>query len=629
MIHNKKLQKIINLILCFVIFFTLSSGITYADDEKDFDVVTELLFRQLTEAILSLGDGVVHLVSSSVGEMVTIDRLIYNKVEKVSIDFWDDMPSDGSSSQEPVKAFMKPVINKWYPVFFNIATMVYMVVLVYIGVAIIFSSTAEKKANYKQLFMTWCVGIAILFMFPYVMKYIVIINNAFVTTLDDTAYFQPGGDSKLAKSDFGVAIKYGKAEFKELFGDPKGDVMFLAREAAQKHDSTFSFEKDTNLSLAIMYVILVGQMVSILIMYYKRAFMVAFLITIFPLVAMTYVLDKIGDGKNQSFGIWFKEFIINVIVQMFHAVVYLLVTGAGIKLYLDNGGQNLIFTLLCIWFLFEGEKILRTIFNMNSSAKTMGDIATSGALALTAITKGAGLFKKDEENGSKRDNKEINNANTRIKNRSDRAKENNKAAIVAIEEKKNAGESTKSYGEYQGSDNEPEGVREPRYDIDNAKDVATVTGLSTRKPKLASKTIKKVAGLTGGALGLTKELASGKASPASAITGFVAGEAIGEGVVKPARFAVEQLEHVGSGINMYRKTMRGDFNGQLGIKLPPTATTQGDNSNPDLSAAESQMDSKEKIHQELMARYTRNLAIFGKDIADVSFYEYLEKNRKK
>ena len=39
----------------------------------------------------------------------------------------------------------------------------------------------------------------------------------------------------------------------------------------------------------------------------------AFLTIIAPLVALTYPIDKINDGKAQAFNMWFKEYIFNLL----------------------------------------------------------------------------------------------------------------------------------------------------------------------------------------------------------------------------------------------------------------------------------------------------------------------------
>ena len=163
-------------------------------------------------------------------------------------------------------------------------------------------------------------------MFPYAMKYIILLNNSFVETIKPKNNVEAEYADKLAgKSFLNVCFSYGDDEFLNLLaGKETGeeitssditDMMlftrYLAKEKDLKKDDLKFNNKDkennenaelgkksSNIVLAAVYLILVGQMISILVMYYNRAFMLAFLITIFPLVAMTYVLDKLRRWKE-------------------------------------------------------------------------------------------------------------------------------------------------------------------------------------------------------------------------------------------------------------------------------------------------------------------------------------------
>ena len=55
----------------------------------------------------------------------------------------------------------------------------------------------------------------------------------------------------------------------------------------------------------------------------KRFLMVGFLIVISPLITITYSIDKAGDGKAQAFSTWLKEFMVNILIQPLHALIYL------------------------------------------------------------------------------------------------------------------------------------------------------------------------------------------------------------------------------------------------------------------------------------------------------------------
>ncbi len=312
--------------------------------------VATMVEEILVELLLPLGDGLVYLISKSVGEVVTTGRLVYNKVNRVSIDYWNIVPGETT-----VRGMMAKVVTPWYNFFRQIAIIVYMMTLLVIGIKIMFSSTADQKAKFKDSLASWIVGVAMLTMFPYVMKYVVTINNTMVQSIHDYANRTDAtcANPKILNVSTKQAFKmFGKSSFVEnmLSENPTGGSKIDAttiRDSMMRVRLYAQYKK--KIILTAVYFIMIGQMVVILFMYYKRAFMIAFLITLFPLVAMTYVLDKMGDKKAQSFEIWFKEFIVNVIVQLFHAVVYAVIISLGVEKYMTDDGQWLFMIISIFW----------------------------------------------------------------------------------------------------------------------------------------------------------------------------------------------------------------------------------------------------------------------------------------
>lgn len=640
MFYNKNLIKIISIALCFCIFLSITTSVEAKSEnlvDTDSSKLYGKLISALTKVLLSLGDGVFHIMSMAVGEPVTIDKLVFNEVEKVNIDYWDD--TDNGGGQKQIKAFMKPVVLKWYKVFYQIAIAVYMIILVYIGVRILLTvASPEKKAGYKEMFTSWVIGVTILFMFPYVMKYIVIINNAVVKTLDEKAGGTSSTTSQIAQmSIWDVASKYGTSEFIDYVGNPETEIIALTRKAADCGNEETEVApsgdkvktKEGDIALALVYLVLLGQTLAILIMYYNRAFMIAFLITIFPLVAMTYAIDKIGDGKNQSFNAWFKEFVVNVVVQMFHAVIYVLVTGTGIKSYLSDGGQSFLFMFLSVLFLFEGEKILRTIFDINSKAGTMADLAQSGALAFATV-KGLGSVKKaGNDIGGADDKSDVSAATNRMKAKKNLAKETNDAAIAALDKKQQNGESLDSHGEYQGKDREPEGVSTPKYDEQNAKDTVLTKAMKRRlKSGHLVGAANKIASFGGGTLEMTRNMAAGKTSAGDMITSYMAGREMGKTLVTPVTFALNKGEQAFRGMRMSHAIKKGKMDKALGIpNLPADASMSPSDTN--LPEVENKLDSQQQIYRKALAAYARSAAIGGKNAGEIAYYNYLENNLKK
>lgn len=373
------------------------------------------LTRYITESLCSMalpcGDSFLHMLSASIGEPVSIDTVVYNKVNKLNIDFFDDSSDSASSTTltTPLKNILKDIVNSFYSFFRNITLTVYMVILVYIGLKMLLTSTAQKKSGYKALFTAWVMGIAMLFFFPYVMKYSIQLNNALCTWIgsaqaENTTEDAPGvlTPNAVPNSSFiASASTYGKDEFVMMMLGMDSTSDAAVADFRQKAVKTNAFGSNVmmrirflaahnlDFPLAVVYFILIGELIALLVIYYKRVFMLAFLISIFPLVVAIYPLNKIGEIKINSFGVWFKEFLVNVFVQSFHAVTYTVIVTVGVNSYIKN--DNWLFMIMCILFLFEGEKIIRAIFNAKSSINTIGDMAAAGVMAMR-LTQSATKF---------------------------------------------------------------------------------------------------------------------------------------------------------------------------------------------------------------------------------------------
>lgn len=596
------------------------------------------VLQGIAQVIVSFGDGVIHIMARTTGEVVTIDKLVFNKVDKVSIDYWDSSTSSATENSAPLKNYMSVPIQKWYKVFNGIAIVVYMITIVYIGILVLLSSTGEKRARYKELTVTWFIGIVILFMFPYVMKYTVKLNDAFVKAVSGAATTlgfseEEGTGGTLANlTILDVGFDYGTYKFGEYMGTGD-DILTFTRTAALGGKTEGDTEKDEiepNIVLAVVYDILVGQTLVILVMYYKRAFMIAFLIVIFPLVAMMYVIDKIGDGKSQSFSIWFKEFLVNVVVQIFHAVIYVLITAGGIKTYLDSSGSSFIFMFMCILFLFEGEKILRGIFGIQSQANTMGDLASTGAMIMSTTKSAKNIFKGDDNRtGSKQDIAENKAATNAINLKTQGQAKNEKAAKDALKSKIENGESTNSHGEYQGSDREPEGVSNTD-PSENARNTALMNAMKRRlNGGVATRAVNLVAGTTGAVLESSRVMSDGKSSLGEVAGAIDVGRSLGKTVATPVATLANRAERRVSGAVLHRKIATGKMDKELGID----AVNEGSNiagiaDIDENSIAAKEGLTKQEIYRKALAEYAKNASKGGKYAGEEAYFEYIEKVTK-
>lgn len=365
----------------------------------------EDLEAMIANLLYSLANGLHFLISTALGKTITIDDLVFNKYAETNISYFESESEVGAEMASSLiygnnnVGGLNSVVNKWYGIFQKIALMGYMAILVYMGIRIILGATAERKANYKELFMNWVVGIGILLLFPYAMKYIIKINEAMVKTIEANKGFTSTTSAPMVD----ISNIYDKTSIDDEIDWGNGNDYM-----SQLGFAAYQTEKVT---LSFAFLIATWQLLVLIFHYYKRLFIIAYLIIIFPLVALSYAIDKIADGKSQALNTWLKEYMINVFVQTFHAIVYVFVCATvyassgtfttGNKLI--NGSTKLgtdpttvvgtstgleydfILIIVGITFLFKGEEIIRKIFGQESKAGTMKSLASSAAATYSKL----------------------------------------------------------------------------------------------------------------------------------------------------------------------------------------------------------------------------------------------------
>lgn len=297
---------------------------------------------------------------------VTPFTILFNKLEVVSIDFFNFSASEGF-----INEFRKN-IAMWYYVLRFIATAILLAILVYIGIRMAISTVAEEKAKYKKMIVDWVTSIALLYLLHYIIVFVIEVNTALVDMLTAVS----------KEADMGIMIA-------GLLTTAVSPVSGIGGWAA-----------------CILYVIFIWQTLKFFIMYAKRMITIGFLILISPLITITYSIDRAGDQKAQALNAWLKEFIYNVLIQPFHCILYLSFAQTAFKAVsfgdpdevltffgravLDWGDGDskiaiMVFAILALTFVNSGEKIIRDIFGFNR-ASHVGDLATAAAVATGAFS---------------------------------------------------------------------------------------------------------------------------------------------------------------------------------------------------------------------------------------------------
>lgn len=300
----------------------------------------------------------------------SIDKIFAGKVPAFDINFINpNMYKEHGAGTDVHLAYQLNVnntISKWYVSLRNLAIVILLSVLVYTGIRIVISSSADDKAKYKQRIFDWVVAMCLIFFMHYIMLFTMTIVNTLNETIGDVATSIP------------VSISDGTQFNTSLTG--------LVRLQAQYSD--FS----SKVTFMIFYIALVVYTVKFSWIYLKRLVTMMFLTIIAPLVAMTYPIDKMNDGKAQAFNAWLKEYIFTALLQPFHLIVYTVLVGSAI----DVVKTNPLFAIMVIAFIGPAEKLLRKFFGFDK-ASTPGTLSQAGAMfggaaAWNMLKKGAGLI---------------------------------------------------------------------------------------------------------------------------------------------------------------------------------------------------------------------------------------------
>ena len=272
---------------------------------------------------------------------LTIDRMVFNRVALLNANYFDsdNKYTLGTGDNEITidttgspTLLIKESITEMFMICRILAIIISLLVLIYIGIRMAFSTIASEQAKYKHMLFSWVESIAIMFCLIYIMAIILNLGEM----LNSVFY---------------------NIRCSLVAADEKGFETVIL-------DTMLSSILDASgLTLAlysIIYWILVFCQVRFFYLYIKRMLMIGFLIMISPLITVTYSIDKAGDGKAQALSIWLQEFLVNVLIQPLHALIYLV--------FMFTAGEIAKFApVLAVAFMLalgNVEKMVKVIFNI-------------------------------------------------------------------------------------------------------------------------------------------------------------------------------------------------------------------------------------------------------------------------
>ncbi len=325
---------------------------------------------------ITIGDTFRGIFTLFFGE-VSIDKLLFNDYPNTKLAFYNN-------GENPLlRDGLMRMVKVYYVVFRKVAITFYLIMLLYIGLRIVMKSTAKDKEKYKAMLMDWVTGVIMLFFFPVVIKYLILLNESLVSYLRTSFNATVNG---MPATHAGVSDALLEA-MEQWVVEDNSDIMLLFRNKAFNTG---------NIAYALVYIYLLFKLLMFIIYYFKRFLTIIFLIILFPFVCVSYAIDKIKDGKAQIFNNWFKELLLNIFSQLFQAAIYMIVMGIIGGMITDASG-NVVLFCVGIQFVSKSDSLIRALFptllggggaNTASPLSQMMDTAVAVSSAKSLMNKG-------------------------------------------------------------------------------------------------------------------------------------------------------------------------------------------------------------------------------------------------
>lgn len=353
-------------------------------EEEIAKIQTDSAFEKVvSKFFLQVGDYAHDYLTQLFREEITIDKIVFNKVELLNANFFNN---SAKPSKTDASTIVKKAINRWYETFRTVALLICVVGIVVAGIKIMLG-TPEGKNNAKDILKKVVLGVMLVYFFPFVMKMGFDINDAIITMVQDQII--SGSVSKKVAGlketselvideelEFRSPIYVSNASRKLTPGSEEASDYFVSKlqTYTKNVDVMRIMRAYAGVSLRFMFIIiwylLLIQTYFMVYTYLKRYITIAFLLCIYPLTIIGYVVGGLLGRAKTAFNEWCSRFFGNVFMQTIHAVTYGVISSIlidQVERYLPNN-INWILMVVAISFLFTGERILDNLWRLATSA---------------------------------------------------------------------------------------------------------------------------------------------------------------------------------------------------------------------------------------------------------------------
>ena len=279
-------------------------------------------------------------------ERISIESILFNGIPIIDANFFNFESAGGhditavDENGDPTMIYtLRQNLATWYVVIRNFSIGIMLFMLLYIGIRMAISTTAQKKADYKKMLLDWLQGFIIVIFIHFFMYAIFFINDQFVRLLHNLM----------------------EAIVNNLMNGEVDELSLY--EAIRTKAYVFDFlESITGLAL---YIILIYLLVRFLLIYFKRAISVYILAMIGSFIGVKYAWEKAAGKKRTSIGPWMKDFAFNVLLQSIHCLIYVLFMTVAFSTAIGSI-SGLIICFVILRFMLDADKIFMKIFGVGA-----------------------------------------------------------------------------------------------------------------------------------------------------------------------------------------------------------------------------------------------------------------------
>ena len=288
-------------------------------------VIPDMISRLLSA--VALGGESYKDNSVQLSEYFTIGELLTNKYPLFNINIFEETPEGPNSD---ISNTLKKNISIWYVTIRNIAAVGCAVTLLYVGIRMAISATAQDSAKYKKMLINWLVGIILLFVMHYLVYIMIKLTEIFTKFVTDAV----GNNTNITDMEVTMLTKI--------------------------PDDTAKAEGWGKLVYLVMNFVLAFYQLKFFIMYLFRVLKIFILTIVAPLMCVTYPIDAISDGKAQGFNNWLRRMMMEIFIQPIHLVIYIVFIYSAGEIAKTEPLMGIVFIIA----LDYSEKIVRNAFKL-------------------------------------------------------------------------------------------------------------------------------------------------------------------------------------------------------------------------------------------------------------------------